>query len=165
MWLTQCVLQWMAQLALVANLTQALIVRTDLPTHSTLATHECHSLKKMMTASCTLITRGSWLLDIVSHRNNHSLPKMHRSKIFCVNHHFTSFNWHSPMYNTGFRSCHRSEHLMLYSRVPYIDYNSSTCCAYVLATLLSDPCSAMFALSLRDPHPLLGFFRQTVSMI
>ena len=32
-----------------------------------------HSLKKMMTASCTHIMRGSWLLDIVSHRNNCTL--------------------------------------------------------------------------------------------
>ena len=35
---TQCVLQWLAQLALVAYLTQALIARTDLPMYATLAT-------------------------------------------------------------------------------------------------------------------------------
>ena len=79
--------------------------------------------------------------------------------------HFTSFKWHWPINNANFRSCHRSGHLMLYSRVPYIDYSSCTCCASLLAILLSDPCSAMFALSSRDPNPLLGFFRQTVSMI
>ena len=45
-WLPQCVLQWMAQLALVAYLTQALLARTDLPTHATLATHHSHLLKK-----------------------------------------------------------------------------------------------------------------------
>ena len=50
-----CALQWLAQLALVTYLTQALIARTDLPTYATLATHESHSLKKMMTASCTFI--------------------------------------------------------------------------------------------------------------
>ena len=51
---TQCVLQWLAQLALT-YLTQALIARTDLPMYATLATHDSHSLKQMMTASCTLI--------------------------------------------------------------------------------------------------------------
>ena len=53
--LTQCVLHWLAQLALVAFLTQALIARTDLPTYATFLTHDSHSLKKMMTASCTHI--------------------------------------------------------------------------------------------------------------
>ena len=37
--------QWLAQLALVAKLTQALLVRTDLPTYATLATHDSLSLK------------------------------------------------------------------------------------------------------------------------
>ena len=54
-WFTQCVLQWSAQLALVACLTQALIESKDLPTCATLATHDSHSLKKRMTASCTLV--------------------------------------------------------------------------------------------------------------
>ena len=53
--LTLCVLPWLAQLALVAFLTQALLAKTDLPTDATLATHDSQSLKKMMTASCTLI--------------------------------------------------------------------------------------------------------------
>ena len=47
--------KWLTQLALVAYFTQALIVRTGLPMYSTLATHDGHCLKKMMTASCTLI--------------------------------------------------------------------------------------------------------------
>ena len=51
----RCVLQWLAQLALVAYLTQALLARTDLPMYATLATHDRHSLKKMMTASWTFI--------------------------------------------------------------------------------------------------------------
>ena len=68
--MTQCALQWMAQLSLVANLTQALIARTGLPMYATLARHDSHSLKKMMTPS---FMRGSWLLDIVSHRNNYTL--------------------------------------------------------------------------------------------
>ena len=45
--LTQCVLQWLAELALVAYLAQALIARTDLLTNATSATHDCHSLDKM----------------------------------------------------------------------------------------------------------------------
>ena len=36
--------QWLAQLALVAKLTRALLVRTDLPTYATLATHDSLSL-------------------------------------------------------------------------------------------------------------------------
>ena len=39
-WLTQYILQWLAQFALVAYLTQALLARTDLPTYATLATHD-----------------------------------------------------------------------------------------------------------------------------
>ena len=45
LWLTQCVLHWLAQLALVPHLTQAQLARTDLPTYGTLATHDSHSLK------------------------------------------------------------------------------------------------------------------------
>ena len=48
-------MQWLAHIALVAYLTQGLIARTELPTCATLATHDSHSLKKMMTASCTFI--------------------------------------------------------------------------------------------------------------
>ena len=64
---TQCVLQWLAQLALT-YLTQALIARTDLPMCATLATHDSHSLKQMMTASCTLIISAEQ--NDVSHRNS-----------------------------------------------------------------------------------------------
>ena len=53
--LTLCVLKWLAQFGLVAYLTQVLLARTDLPTYATFATHESHSLKKMMTESCTHI--------------------------------------------------------------------------------------------------------------
>ena len=45
---------WLAELAL-ACLTWALVARTDLPTHATLAAHDSHSLKKMMIASCRFI--------------------------------------------------------------------------------------------------------------
>ena len=41
--MTQCALQWLAQLA-IAYLTLALIARTDLLTYATLATHDSHSL-------------------------------------------------------------------------------------------------------------------------
>ena len=40
------VLQWLAQIALVSCLTQALIARTDLPMYASLSTHDSHSLKK-----------------------------------------------------------------------------------------------------------------------
>ena len=53
-YLTQSIRQWLAQLAL-AYLKLALIARTDLLTYATLATHDSHSLRNMMTASCTLI--------------------------------------------------------------------------------------------------------------
>ena len=70
----ECVLQWLAQLELVACLTQALLARTDLPKNATLATHDSTSVQKMMTASCTLIIfviQREILLsvDIVPHRN------------------------------------------------------------------------------------------------
>ena len=52
-WWTQYILQWLARLAL-EHLAQALIVRTDLLACATLATHDSHSLKKMMTVFCTL---------------------------------------------------------------------------------------------------------------
>ena len=62
-----------AQLAL-ACLKMALIVRTVLLTYGTLATHDSHSLKKMMTTACTLIIfviQRDRLksVDMVPHRN------------------------------------------------------------------------------------------------
>ena len=70
----ECVLQWLAQLELVACLTQALLARTDLPKNATLATHDSTSLQKMMTAFCTLIIfviqhENLLSVDIVPHRN------------------------------------------------------------------------------------------------
>ena len=52
--MTQCTLQWLAQLAL-ACLKQALIARADLSACAASATHDGHSLQKLTTASCTLI--------------------------------------------------------------------------------------------------------------
>ena len=52
---TQCMLQWLAQLAL-PYLKQALVARTELPTYAKLATHDNHSVKNMTTSSCALVT-------------------------------------------------------------------------------------------------------------
>ena len=66
---TQCVLQWLAQLALVLNSTQVLVTRSDLPMYALLATHGSLSLKNddviiMNTHHLcrTTHTCGSWLL-------------------------------------------------------------------------------------------------------
>ena len=61
-WWTQCVLQWLAQSALVAYLTQALIARTDIPT--------CHVSFSEKDDDSILRTHHH-LCRIVSHRNTH----------------------------------------------------------------------------------------------
>ena len=67
-WWTQCVLPWLAHVALVANLTQALIARTDLLAYATLATHDGHPVEKMMTASlCHISTKPKTKSKIRTH--------------------------------------------------------------------------------------------------
>ena len=67
-------LRQLAQFALVANLTTAVISSTDLLAYVTLTTQNSQSLKKMMTTSCALILSAEQhekllATDIVSHLN------------------------------------------------------------------------------------------------
>ena len=70
------VLQWLAQIVLVAYLTQDPVARMNLLMYAVLARHDSLSLKiKWMTTACTLIIfviqhERLISVDIVPHRNN-----------------------------------------------------------------------------------------------